>query len=41
MSVRSIIHDMVIDMNETKLNAMAQLRAYLAGTALGINQCLL
>jgi hypothetical protein len=41
MSVRSIIHDMVIDMNETKLNAVARLRACLAGTALDINQRLL
>ena len=32
MSVGSIIHDMVIDMNETRLNTVAQLRAFLAGT---------
>jgi hypothetical protein len=32
MSFGSIIHDMVIDMNETRLNTVAQLRAFLAGT---------
>jgi hypothetical protein len=32
MSVGSIIHDMVIDMNETRLNTVAQLRAFLEGT---------
>ena len=32
MSFRSIIHDMVIDMNETRLNTVAQLRAFLKGT---------
>ena len=32
MSFGSIIHDMVIDMNETRLNTVAQLRAFLEGT---------
>jgi len=32
MSVGSIIHDMVIDMNESRLNTVAQLRAFLEGT---------
>jgi len=32
MSVGSIIHDMVIDMNETRLKTVAQLGAFLAGT---------
>lgn len=32
MSFGSIIHDMVIDMNETRLNTVAQLRAFLDGT---------
>ena len=32
MSVGSIIHDMVIDMNESRLNTVAQLSAFLAGT---------
>ena len=32
MKVGSIIHDMVIEMNETRLNTVAQLRAFLAGT---------
>lgn len=41
MGVRSIIHNMVVDMNEIQLNAMAQWSAYLAGTTFGINQCLL
>jgi hypothetical protein len=31
MSFRSIIHDMVIDMHETRLNTVAQLRAFLEG----------
>jgi transposase InsO family protein len=32
MSFGSIIHDMVIDMNETRLNTVAQLGAFLEGT---------
>ena len=32
MSFGSIIHDMVIDMNESRLNTVAQLRAFLEGT---------
>lgn len=32
MGFGSIIHDMVIDMNETRLNTVAQLRAFLNGT---------
>ena len=32
MRFGSIIHDMVIDMNETRLNTVAQLRAFLEGT---------
>jgi hypothetical protein len=32
MSFGSIIHDMVIDMNETRLNTVAQLRAFLERT---------
>src|SRR5438552_10435659 len=32
MSLGSIIHDMVIDMNEARLNTVAQLRAFLEGT---------
>jgi transposase InsO family protein len=32
MSFGSIIHDMVIDMNETRLSTVAQLRAFLDGT---------
>lgn len=32
MRFGSIIHDMVIDMNETRLNTVAQLGAFLAET---------
>ncbi len=32
MRFGSIIHDMVIDMNETQLKTVAQLRAFLEGT---------